>query len=403
MTRRSNSLSPLALIILGLLAAAAPLSTDLYLSAFPQMASGLGTSPVGIQLSLTTFLIGSGVGQVLFGPWSDRAGRMTPLVTGLGLYVAASIVAAMAPNATALIVARLFQGIGASAGMGIGRAMIVDRETGSATARALNVLMMITGIAPIVAPVVGSLMLASLGWRGLLWVLVGLAALSLVATVLVLRETLPASVRKARQAGPRGGAASLLRPAYVGGTLSFAFAMGVLMAYISASPFVYQQIIGLDEVAYGIAFGVNAIGVTILTVVASKLSYRVTLSRIALAGIILTLLGVGASFLVVVSGGSGLALMITLFLAIAPLGLVMGTISALAISAVAPESTGLASALLGLLQFALAGAAAGIVGVGGELSAAPMLVTMASCAILSLAGWIVSVLPAKSPATSPAN
>ena len=176
----------------------------------------------------------------------------------------------------------------------------------------------------------------------------------------------------------------------MGGTLSFAFAMGVLMSYISASPFVYQRILGLTEVGYGIAFGINAVGMTIFTVISSKLSYRLTLPQISLIGLLATLSGIAASFAVVWSGGSPLALMATLFLAIAPLGLVMGTISAVAMSAVPSELTGLASALLGLLQFALAGAVAGIVGIGGELSTTPMLVTMLCCAILSCLGWALA-------------
>lgn len=165
---------------------------------------------------------------------------MTPLLIGLGVYVAASVVAAMAPSVGVLVVARLFQGIGGSAGMVIGRAMVADRESGSAAARALNLMMTITGVAPILAPLLGSLLLAWVGWRGLLWTLVIIAGISLLATVLVLRETLPHTVRASIRTSGGGGARSLLSRQYLGVTLSFAFVMGVLMSYISASPFVYQ-------------------------------------------------------------------------------------------------------------------------------------------------------------------
>jgi DHA1 family bicyclomycin/chloramphenicol resistance-like MFS transporter len=355
------------------------------------MTVDLETTATGVQLSLTALLVGAGAGQVLFGPWSDRAGRMLPLVVGLVVYVGASVVAAMAPTITVLVSARLVQGVGGAAGMVIGRAMILDRQSGTAAARALNIMMAMTGIAPIVAPLLGSLLVGPLGWRGLLWIITGLAVVSLVATLVVLRETLPRDERDRRAADRETGAwRSLLTVPFVGATLSFAFAMGVLMAYISASPFVYQSVIGMGEVAYGLAFAVNALGMTAATILSTRLSRRYSLRRLAGTSLAISGLGVVMTLVVALTGSDPWLLAIPLFIAIAPLGMVLGNVSAIAMSAVSPRSTGLASAVLGLLQFALAGIVAALVGLGGETTAVPMLIIMLLCAALAASGLVAA-------------
>lgn len=354
------------------------------------MTVDLDTTATGVQLSLTAFLVGAGVGQVLFGPWSDRVGRMRPLVVGLVVYVLASIVAALAPSIAVLVVARLVQGIGGASGMVIGRAMVLDRQRGTAAASALNVMMAITGIAPIVAPLVGSLLLGPFGWRGIMWVIAGLAVLSLVATLLVLRETRSREDREAAETDAAGGVTrALLFRGYVGNTLAFGFAMGVLMAYISASPFVYQEVMGLGSVAYGIVFGINALGVTAATMLSSRLARRFSLFGLAASGLTLTMVGLLATLLLAAAGVTSLVLAVALFVAVAPLGIVLGNASALALSPVPSHATGLASALLGLLQFVLAGTVAALVGLGGGATAVPMAVIMLACAALSVTGLLI--------------
>lgn len=391
MTRPSAAVTPATLITLGLLAAAAPLSTDLYLSAFPQMTSDLTTTATGVQLSLTAFLVGAGIGQVLFGPWSDRAGRMRPLLIGLVVYVASSLVAALAPSIAVLVVARLVQGIGGSAGMVVGRAVILDRQTGAEAARSLNVMMAMSGIAPIVAPLVGSMLVEPLGWRGILWIVFGVAALSLIAAASVLRESLPREERERRRLERESGAwRSLLSTGFIGATLAFAFSMGILMSYISASPFIYQGIIGMSEVHYGLAFAVNALGMTAATLISSRLSRRFSLRALTGTALALSSIGIVSAFVCGTVGVESPLLMLPLFIAIAPLGMALGNASALAMSSVSPRATGLASALLGLLQFALAGIAAALVGLGGESTAVPMTLIMAACALIAATGLLVS-------------
>jgi DHA1 family bicyclomycin/chloramphenicol resistance-like MFS transporter len=372
-----------------MLAAVAPFGIDLYLSAFPAMTSDLSTSATGVQLSLTAFLVGAGVGQVVFGPWSDRAGRMVPLLTGLGVFIAASAVAVAAGSIEVLVLARLAQGLGGAAGMVIGRAMILDRESGPAAARALNLMMMIGGVAPVVAPLAGSLLADSIGWRGLLSIVGALGVASLVATLAFVRESRPKAVRDAARTDARGSWSGLLRRGYVGHVIAFGFGMAIMMAYISASPFVYQDLIGLGTEQYGFAFAVNAIGIVAATAVSARLTKRYSIRTLTAAGLTISLAAVLVILVLTLTGVAAVWLMAPLFFAIAPLGLVFGNATALALSAVPPAATGAASAFLGLLQFVLAGVVAALVGLGGEGTTLPLALTMLGAAVVALLGLLL--------------
>lgn len=387
--RAGRSLSGAMLFTLAVLASVAPFGTDLYLSAFPTMMGELGTTATGVQLSLTAFLVGAGVGQVIFGPWSDKVGRMLPLLSGLVLFLTASVVAFSAGSIELLVAARFLQGLGGSAGMVIGRAMILDRERGQAAAKALSIMMMIGGVAPVVAPLGGSLLADSIGWRGLLGIVAGLGVFALGTTCMFVRETLPRADREARVNANGGHATSwstLTSRGYVGNVMAFAFGMAIMMAYISASPFVYQNIMGLSTIQYGLAFAVNALGIVLATGLSARLVGRFTIRDLATAGLTISLLAVIAILLLTVTGASPMWLLVPMFCAIAPLGLVFGNATALALSAVSRESTGLASAILGFLQFLLAGIVTGLVGIAGENTALPMALTMLAMAIIAIAG-----------------
>lgn len=386
---KDGGIGTATLFALALLAAVAPFGIDLYLSAFPAMTSELSTSATGVQLSLTAFLLGAGVGQVLFGPWSDRAGRMVPLLTGLALFIAASAVAVMAGSIELLVAARLAQGLGGAAGMVIGRAMILDRESGPAAARALNLMMMIGGVAPVVAPLTGSLLADRIGWRGLLSIVGALGLAALAATLLFVRESRPKVVRSATRSGARGSWSALLRRGYVGHVVAFGFGMAIMMAYISASPFVYQDMIGLSVPQYGLAFAVNAVGLVGATAISSRLTKRYAIRTLAAAGLMISLVAVLAILVLTLAGAPAVWLMLPLFLAIAPLGLVFGNATALALSAVPPAATGAASAFLGLLQFVLAGVVAALVGLGGEATTLPLALTMLGAAVVALVGLAI--------------
>ncbi|MFJ4624749.1 MFS transporter, partial [Streptomyces sp. NPDC088812] len=190
---------------LALLMGLASFGIDLYLPAFPVMTTELSTTATGVQLSLTAFLIGAGAGQLVFGPWSDRAGRVVPLVFGAVLFVAASVTATLAGSIELLVAARLVQGLGGAAGMVIGRAIILDRARGTEAARALSIMMLIGGIAPIIAPVAGGALVGPVGWRGLLGIVTGLGVIALACVLVFVRESLPREIRRARAGTARRG------------------------------------------------------------------------------------------------------------------------------------------------------------------------------------------------------
>lgn len=380
------------LAALALLSAVAPFSIDLYLPAFPAMVSDLATTATGVQLSLTAFLVGAGVGQIVFGPLSDRKGRYGPLLVGVGLYVAASLVATLAPSIQVLVGARLVQGIAGAAGMVIGRAIILDVARGPEAARALNVMMLIGGIAPVAAPLAGSLLADAIGWRGLLGIVAGLGVLALLGTVLFVRETRPRAVREAESTlrGARGGLGALRSRQFLGYTAAFAFAQATMMAYISASPFVYQRMMGLSTQQFGLSFAANALGLVLMTAVSARLTRRFAVARLTAAGLVANLVAIVVITVFALGGAPAIWLIVPIFVAVAALGLVFGNATALALNAVPAESTGTASAVLGVLQFALAGLVAALVGIAGENTAVPLALTMLVASVLALTGGVVA-------------
>lgn len=387
-TGRRHAVIGLAMLLtLALLSAVAPLAIDLYLSTFPVIMADLSTTATGVQLSLTAFLFGAGLGQLIFGPWSDRVGRRGPLLTGLVLYAGASILAVAAPSIQILVAARLLQGIGGAAGMVLARAIILDLEQGPAAARALSLMMAIGGIAPVIAPLTGSLLADTLGWRGLLTIVASLGLIALVTTLLFVRESLPRPERErlAQQRRP-GSWRALISRGYLGNVTAFAFGMAIMMSYISASPFLYQDLIGLDVVSYGIAFAANATGMVITTIISARLTPRVSVRTLARTGLLISLAAVLAILVISISAAPPSWLILPLFLAIAPLGLVFGNTTALALEAVPHFSTGTASAFLGLLQYLLSGIVAALVGIGGEGTTLPLALTMLGAAVISLIG-----------------
>jgi MFS transporter, DHA1 family, multidrug resistance protein len=380
------------LLVLALLSAVAPFATDLYLSAFPLMTVDLGTSASSVQLTLTAFLIGIALGQLIFGPLSDRFGRMVPLLVGSLLCLVASALTALAPTVELLIAGRFAQGVTGAAGMVLGRAIISDLAVGAAAARAYSLMMLVGGIAPVVAPVLGSLLVPSLGWRGVLWVVFGLVAAMFIGVVAVVRETHTAD-RRAQARASRNGARSPLRVlasrAYLGNALAFALAFATMMAYISASPFVYQVMMSFTQVQYGIAFGINALGLAAMGAVAARLAATRSIRAMAATGLGLCLAAAGTIVVLVVCAAPAWTVAIPLFCSVASLGLVFGNTTALALGA-AKRAAGSASAILGALQFGLGALVSPLVGMGGQHTAAPlatvMLVTIASACVAFLLG-----------------
>lgn len=389
---RSSGITTPLLLVLGLLSAVAPFATDLYLPAFPQMTTELATSATTVQLTLTAFLLGVTAGQLVFGPLSDRFGRVPPLVAGAALCVLASAVAVFAPNVAVLVAARLFQGLGGAAGMVIGRAVISDLSTGKAAARAFSLMMIVGGVAPVVAPLLGGLLTGLIGWRGLLAIVLGLSIAMLVAVLVVVRETHLRSRRdelRAERVASGSPLRALRSRTFLGYTAVFAFGFAVMMAYISASPFLYQNMLGLDTVGYGIMFGLNALALVVVSALSSRLTATRSVESILTLGITLVTASTVAFALLVFFGAPVFWLTVPLFTAVGSLGLVFGNATALALGAV-PQIAGSASAVLGALQFGLAALVSPLVSLGGEGTAAPLAVVMFGAAVIAVVALVIT-------------
>ncbi|MFF5079167.1 multidrug effflux MFS transporter [Actinoplanes sp. NPDC000266] len=365
-------LGPPLLLTLALLAAFGPIATDLYLPGFPAMAQDLGADASGIQLTLTAFLAGLAVGQLVTGPVSDRYGRRRPLLVSAAVCVLAGVVAATAPSLAVLVVARLVQGFTGAGGLVIGRAIIADLTTGRAAARATTLMMTVGGVAPVLAPLIGGLLADPVGWRGMLWTVAGLCALMLIAVAVNVPET--------RSASARGQQGSLRNAGYWADTAVFAFSFASMMAYISASPFLYQRVVGLSEVAYGVAFGVNAVGLISAGLIASRLDPR----RVVAGALTLEVTATLTFLILVIADSPTWAYPIPIFFAVSAHGGVMGPSAALAMGHVRSVA-GRASAVLGFSQFGLGALVAPLVGLGGEDSGIAPAVVMASAALVASA------------------
>ena len=394
------------LLVLASLAAVAPVATDLYLPGFPEIGAELGVEASAVQLTLTSFLVGLAFGQLVMGPMSDRLGRRGPLVVSATVCVVAGVACAVAPNLPVLVVARLVQGFAGAGGMVIGRAIIADVVTGRAAAKAFTLMITVGGVAPVLAPLVGGLLADPVGWRGMLWTVAALCAAMLLGVLLVIPETHPAEVRRASGTTVRDGLGTVLRTQAFRAPLAvFSLSFGVMMAYISSSPFVYQNVVGLDEVGYGIAFGVNAAGLIGLGWVASHLVDRWPPQTMVRTAVAVQLLGTLAFLVLALAAAPAWLLPIPIFVAVASNGAIMGNSASLAMAQVRPVA-GTGSAVLGFAQFGLGAVVAPLVGLGGEASAVvPALVMAVSSALGLVASRRLHhplVEEGRSPVTKPA-
>lgn len=389
-TAAHASITPALLVTLALLSAVAPFATDLYLPAFPTMVADLHTSATAIQLTLTAFLLGLAAGQLLFGPLSDRYGRVRPLLLGATVCVVASAATVFAPTVEMLIGARFVQGFAGAAGMVIGRAVIADLASGKAAARAFSLMMIVGGVAPVVAPLAGGFLIAPIGWRGALAVIFVLSTLMLAAVLLVVRET-HTEHRRAEMRSPRSTEGSPLRDltsrTYVGNVVAFCGAFATMMAYISASPFIYQSMMGLSAGQYGAMFGVNALALLSMSALSARLTVRHDVRHVAAVGLAAILVAATTLLILASSGVAAGWLALPLLVTVGSMGLVFGNTTALALGA-APRAAGTASAVLGATQFGLAAVVSPLVSIGGEDTAVPAAIVMVCASSLAAAGFV---------------
>lgn len=371
-------------LVLGLLASLGPLCIDLYLPALPEMAGELNTSTATAQLSLTAGLLGLGVGQLIFGPYSDKLGRMRPLLVSLALLLFASLWCALAPNIDQLLIARLLQGLAGAGGAVISRAIARDLYSGHELTRFFALLMLVNGLAPIVAPVLGGAMLQFMDWRGIFGVLAGIAVLLFTLASLKLSESLPAKRRS------QGGILAMLQSLgglltqrqFMGLCLTQGFVMAGMFAYIGASPFVLQQIYGLSPQMFSLCFAINGVGLIISAQISSRLSIHWGERKVLKGG--LTLAAVSSLLLLLAASLHAplVLLLVPLFFSVAVIGIVGPTVSSLAMQSQG-DKAGSASALIGVSMFALGACSVPLTGLGGT-SSVSMALTIVGCYAIAI-------------------
>jgi DHA1 family bicyclomycin/chloramphenicol resistance-like MFS transporter len=381
--------------ILGALTAMGPLAIDMYLPAFPTIAREFAAAPAAVQVSLAVYFIGIAVGQAFYGPLSDRFGRKPMLYFGLTLFVVSSVACALAPSVTVLIVSRFFQALGGCAPLVIPRAVVRDYFDERGSARMLSVLMLVMGLAPILAPLVGGQLLVNLGWRAVFWVLALYGTVWLVIVVLFLPESLP-DARRRRQPLTTvlrmyGG---LLRDrTYMGHVLSGGLIFSGLLAYIAGSPFVFIELFEVPPEQYGLFFGINAVGIITASQVNRWLATRIEPQRIVRIVLPCAMTAGLVLMLDAVTGAGGFAgILVPLFCFIACHGFVMPNTTAMAM---APHGSvaGSASALLGTVQFVLGATAGALVGLLANGTAVPLAAVVAACGVGAFGVYLTLPVP----------
>ncbi|MFI7592965.1 multidrug effflux MFS transporter [Micromonospora sp. NPDC049359] len=389
-------------LVLGALIAIGPLTIDMYLPALPAITTGLQTTETAVQLTLTGTLVGLALGQLLIGPVSDVVGRRLPLLAGLAAHIVASVLCVVAPNIAVLGALRVLQGLGVAAATVVATAVVRDLFSGASFARIFSRLMLVMGLAPVLAPTLGSGLLRWTEWRGVFAALAVLGALLIVVAAMKLPETLDVSRRR------HGGVAATLRDyrglvsdrAFVGLVLVAGLAMASLFAYVSGSSFVLQREYGLDEQQFGLAFGAGAVGLIGATQFNVRLLRRYTPQQILVLALVA---GTAAGLLLVLFAATGIGglgtLLASLWLVLAAAGLALPNAPALAMSRHS-EAAGTAAALLGAVQFGVGALSAPLAGLFGTGSV-PMAIVIAGGMAAALAVMVLVVPRATLGAVDP--
>ena len=378
------------LLLLGALVAFGPLSIDLYLPALPAMALGLSASPAAVQASITVFLAGFALGMLFYGPMSDRFGRRPVMLAGIGLFVIASLACLLAAAVEQLIVARLLQALGGGAASVLARAVVRDVYAPNEAIRKLSLMAMVTAIAPLLAPLAGSVLLASFGWRGTFAALLLWGLLSLLVVWRQLPETLAPASRGQLTLGRAFAAyGALLRdPLALGLVLAGGMSFAAMFAYITAGPFYFITLQGLSPRWFGMLFAANALGIF----GANYLNSRLVRSKgpAVMAGIGSALGFAGALLLwMAIAGGDLLPVVIVgLFIVVSMTGLLGANCVGLLMARHA-QSAGAAAALFGASQFGLGMLASAAVGYHHDGSGRPMAWVILATASMSLAGYLL--------------
>jgi MFS transporter, DHA1 family, multidrug resistance protein len=383
-------------VLLGGFTAFGPLSMDLYLPAFPQLADDLGASEAAVQLTLTADVIGLVIGQLVLGPLSDARGRRGLLIGSTLVCAVASVLCALAPSVGWLTAWRFLQGASGGGGIVLARAVAADLTTGVAAARLFSLFMTVSSVAPIAAPVLGGVLLAATGsWRPMFWVLAGTSLVLAAAALRVLPETLAADRRHTGGLQATGRAfVDLGRDrVFTGYALTVALAYASLFGYLAASSFVLQDLYGLSATQFSLAFALNAAGSIVLGLLNARLVKRFAVRRILVVGLVASTVAAAVLVAAVLGGWGLVAVLVPLFLVVASRGLVSANATVLGIGRSA--AAGSASAVLGACMFAGGVLVTPLLALGGEGTALPMALVVAGGALAAL---LATVLLTRRPA-----
>ena len=374
------------ILLLGALTAIGPFTIDLYLAAFPQITSDMATSPAAVQLTITATLAGLAVGQLLIGSISDAMGRRKPLLAGLGLYVLASIGIVFVTSVEALTALRFIQGLGAAAGMVLSMAIVRDRFEGIQVGKALARLMLVVGVAPSIAPLIGAQFLRLGSWRYMFVALALFGVLLLVLAFFLLKESLPVQLRRSGgvMAAARSYGSLLRDPMFMGLALLSGFSMAALFTYVSSATFVFQEGFGLSAQQFAVIFASGAVAITAGTQINGAMIGRVAPEQI-LRGGVLAALAITGSMVVVTVLGLGLWPLIVLLVSnMLVTGVLLPAVPMIALEANAHRA-GSAAALLGAFQFGVGALIAPVTGLFEEGSAVAMASVMFGASLVTVA------------------
>lgn len=389
-------------LVLGLMSTIGPFAIDMYLPALPTLAADLNADVATAQLTLTTYFIAFGVAQLFYGPASDMFGRKPPIYFGLGLFAIASIGCAFAPSIESLSILRFFQGLGAAGVMSIPRAIIRDRYTGAKATRLMSTVMLVISVSPMLAPLVGSLIIVPFGWRAIFLAITATTFVALLLNAFALPETLPRAARVPFRFGAMlQSFATLLRdPTYMGLTLIGGLGMASFFTFLGSASFVYIDYYGLSPTMFSVAFAANAAGFFLATQFASNVMSAfgtTTLIRgttfffalITLSLLALFIAGFGSIWLMI-----GMLVLANFFM-----GFMIPAVMVLSLEEHGPIA-GAAASLGGTLQMLLGAGAMALGGVLFDGSPVPMLAIIAGCGITA---FIIAISTVRKPATGPAE
>jgi len=384
----------LIVIVLGAMSAFGPLATDMYLPAFPAIATTLPADPASVQGTLAAFFAGMSLAQLVYGPAADRFGRKPPLLAGLAIFTLASIGCAVAHDIGALGWMRFGQGLGGCAGMVMARAIVRDLTEGQAAIRLMSQITLVMGLAPILAPSIGSLLLQVGDWRLIFWVLALYSAVLAAVVWLALPESLPEERRQ--HEGPLGVLRIYLTlltdRRFMAMALAAMLPIAGMFAYIGGSPFVFMELHGVSPANYGLFFGANALGI-MLTARFNTVLTKNRPAAVVLGWGLAAMACAGLALVLVAATGLGgfWAIAVLLFLYVSGVGVVMPLGTTLAMAAQG-RNAGSASAVIGTLQFGLGAIAGALVGILHDGTSVPMAVAIAFCGV---SGWLAPRLLAR--------